>query len=106
VVVHRGHELEDGVPADLVLLAFEGAEGATLDDRDVIAVKLVLREELPNLLAERVRVTIRVTVGKSRQERTGHGRRERWQSVGGENDSGNHKKLLSNGASASDTVVA
>ena len=47
--VDRGHELEDRLLADLGVAVLEGGERRTLDDRRVVAVKAVRRQEVAHL---------------------------------------------------------
>ena len=49
VVVDRVHQLEDRIVAHLGRLAFERQERRALDDRDVVAGELVLRQKLAHL---------------------------------------------------------
>ena len=46
VFVHRLHQFEDGVLAELRILVFQRHQGRALDDRDLVAGELVLREQL------------------------------------------------------------
>ncbi len=47
--VDGGHQLEHGVMADLGGLVLERGDGRTRDDRNVVAVEIVLREQLADL---------------------------------------------------------
>ncbi len=48
VLVDRLHQLEDGVVAELRVLVFQRHQGRALDDRDLVARELVLRQQLAN----------------------------------------------------------
>src|SRR3546814_9728086 len=49
IVVHRLHQLENGVVADLLVAVFKRGEGRALDHGDVVAREIVRGQQLANL---------------------------------------------------------